>query len=85
MYKAIIKHLEKLMNKTKIKRLTGKKFNYSRPGRVWLVTSRLGTGKWLTFFYSVETPPPLQHVILWSRQQTYVAATSHPGAVAATF
>jgi hypothetical protein len=26
-------------------------FNYSRPGRVWLVTSR--TGKSLTFFYSV--------------------------------
>jgi hypothetical protein len=27
--------------------------NYSRPGRVWLVTSRLGTGKTITFFYSV--------------------------------
>jgi hypothetical protein len=27
--------------------------NYSRPGRVWSVTSRLGTGKWQTFFYSV--------------------------------
>ncbi len=27
--------------------------NNSRPGRVWLVTSRLGTGKSLTFFYSV--------------------------------
>jgi hypothetical protein len=27
--------------------------NYSRPGRVWLVTSRLGTGKPLTLFYSV--------------------------------
>jgi hypothetical protein len=26
---------------------------YSRPGRVWLVTSQLGTGKSLTFFYSV--------------------------------
>jgi hypothetical protein len=25
-------------------------FNYSRPGRVWLVTSRLGTGKSLPFF-----------------------------------
>jgi len=24
--------------------------NYSRPGRVWLVTSRLGTGKTTTFF-----------------------------------
>jgi hypothetical protein len=28
--------------------------NYSRPERVWLVTSRLGTGKRLTFFYSVQ-------------------------------
>jgi hypothetical protein len=26
---------------------------YSRPGRVWSVTSRLGTGKSVTFFYSV--------------------------------
>jgi hypothetical protein len=25
-------------------------FNYSCPGRVWLMTSRLGTGKPLTFF-----------------------------------
>ena len=25
-------------------------FNYSRPGRVWLVTSRLGTEKAITFF-----------------------------------
>jgi hypothetical protein len=29
--------------------------NYSRPGRVWLVTSRLGTGKTITFYYSVLT------------------------------
>ncbi len=29
------------------------KFIYSRPGRVWFVTSRLGTGKSLTFFCSV--------------------------------
>ncbi len=29
------------------------KVNYSCPGRVWSVTSRLGTGKSLTFFYSV--------------------------------
>ncbi len=27
--------------------------NYSRAGRVWLGTSRLGTGKSITFFYSV--------------------------------
>jgi hypothetical protein len=24
--------------------------NYSRPGRVWIVTSRLGTGKTINFF-----------------------------------
>ncbi len=29
------------------------KFNNSRPGRVWLVTSRLGPGKTITFIYSV--------------------------------
>ncbi len=28
--------------------------NYSRPGRVWLVTSRLGTVKTIIVFYSVE-------------------------------
>ncbi len=28
-------------------------FNYSRTERVWLVTSRLGTGKSINFFYSV--------------------------------
>ncbi len=28
--------------------------HYSRPGRVWLVTSRLGTGNSLIFFYSVR-------------------------------
>jgi hypothetical protein len=33
------------------------KFNNSRPGRVWLVTCRLGTGKSLTFFYSVPALP----------------------------
>ncbi len=36
--------------------LTGRQYlNYSQPGRVWLVNSWLGTGKPLTFFYSV--PP----------------------------
>jgi hypothetical protein len=33
--------------------LAWKKLNYSRLGRVWSVTSRLGTGKRLTLFYSV--------------------------------
>ncbi len=32
------------------------KLNYSSPGGVWWVTSRLGTGKPITFFYSVWTP-----------------------------
>ncbi len=32
------------------------KFNYFRPERVWLVTSRHGTEKSLTFFYSVVLP-----------------------------
>ncbi len=40
------------MSLTKLS-LAGKKLNYSRPGRVWSVTSRLGTGKRLTLFYSV--------------------------------
>ncbi len=41
------------MSLTKLS-LAGKKLNYSRPGRVWSVTSRLGTGKRLTLFYSVD-------------------------------
>ena len=36
--------------------LGGNNLVFSRPERVWSVTSRLGTGKWLTLFYSV---PPL--------------------------
>ncbi len=38
-----------VMSLTKLS-LDVKKFNYSRPGRVWLVTSRHGTGKQLIFF-----------------------------------
>ncbi len=34
--------------------LGGNNLGFSRPERVWSVTSRLGTGKWLTLFYSVE-------------------------------
>ncbi len=41
------------MSLTKLS-LGGKKLNYSRPGRVWSVTSRLGTGKRLTLFYNVQ-------------------------------
>ncbi len=33
--------------------LAGNNLFYSRPGRGWLVSSRLGTGKTVTFFYSV--------------------------------
>ncbi len=33
--------------------LGGDNLVFSRPERVWSVTSRLGTGKWLTLFYSV--------------------------------
>ncbi len=40
------------MSLTKLS-LGGKKLNYSRPGRVWSVTSRLGTGKRPTLFNSV--------------------------------
>ncbi len=33
--------------------LGGNNLVFSRPERVWSVISRLGTGKWLTLFYSV--------------------------------
>jgi hypothetical protein len=33
--------------------LDGNNLVFSRPERVWSVTSWLGTGKWLTLFYSV--------------------------------
>ncbi len=38
------------MSLTKLS-LAGKKLNYSRPGRVWSVTSRLETGKRLNLLY----------------------------------
>jgi hypothetical protein len=41
------------MSLTKLS-LAGVNFNYSWPDRVWLVTSRLGTGKSLSFFYAVS-------------------------------
>jgi hypothetical protein len=34
--------------------LGGNNLVFFRPERVWSVTSRLGTGKWLTLFYSVD-------------------------------
>ncbi len=48
------------MSLTKLS-LGGKKLNYSRPGRVWSVTSQLGTGKRLTLFYSVEVKKEQNH------------------------
>jgi hypothetical protein len=42
------------MSLTKLS-LGGKKINYSRPGRVWSVTSRLGTGKRPTLFNSAPS------------------------------
>jgi hypothetical protein len=38
------------------------KFNYSRPGRVWSVTSQMETGKSINFFYSAPPPAP-QHCL----------------------
>ncbi len=53
------------MSLTKLS-LAGKYFNYSRPGRVWSVTSCLGTGKPLTIFYSVakRLPPPPPYLLV---------------------
>jgi hypothetical protein len=56
------------MSQTKIS--LARIIKYSRPGRAWLVTSRLvGPGKLLTFFYSVvHIPPPHQ---LGKREPTF--------------
>ncbi len=47
------------MSLTKLS-LAGINVYSSRPGRVWLVTSRLGTGKTITSFYSVYNPVIIQ-------------------------
>ncbi len=54
------------MSLTKLS-LGGKKLNYSRPGRVWSVTSRLGTGKRPTLFYSA-----------WGGRQSYMTLQPLP-------
>jgi hypothetical protein len=41
--------------------LGGNNLFFSRPERVWSVTSRLGTGKWLTLFYSAIYPADLPY------------------------
>jgi hypothetical protein len=43
--------------------------NYSRPGRFWLVTSRLGTGKTINFFTVCSCPPPIQGCLFSSLAQ----------------
>ncbi len=57
-----ILHCKKMINEfpvlsrdVTIQALPGRqKLSYSRPGRVWAMTSRLGMGKWQIFFYSVH-------------------------------
>jgi hypothetical protein len=51
--------------------LGGKKLNHSRPGRVSSVTSRLGTGKRLTLFYSVVIPAFLLFLAFRSLQLSF--------------
>ncbi len=55
----------------------GEYFNYFSPGLVWLVASRGGTGKRLTFFYSVQTSKgsiaPYFEMILLEKVRTAVA------------
>ncbi len=47
--------------------LGGNNLVFSRPERVWSVTSRLGTGKWLTLFYSVNPfTDKVTHSCLWN-------------------
>ncbi len=57
------------MSLTKLS-LGGKKLNYFRPGRVWSVTSRLGTGKRPTLFNSAWCRAETRTQDLpWGRQQ----------------
>ncbi len=54
--------------------LTGsEKLNYSQPGRVWLVTFRLETGKLLTFFHSLHTAHRLilLSILAYNQRPTY--------------
>jgi hypothetical protein len=56
--------------------LGGTKLNYSCPGRVWSVTSRLGTGKRPTPFYSVYIN--IQHSLNFSIISLSPIATHSP-------
>ncbi len=75
------------MSLTKLS-LAGKNLKNSRPGRVWSVTHRLGTGKSTTFFYSVHSNKAKNHGTLTvqashmcqlfsSLQNLWFAAGSH--------
>jgi hypothetical protein len=48
--------------------LGGNNLFFSRPERVWSVTSRLGTGKWLTLFYSVPARQATQDGEIYSSE-----------------
>jgi hypothetical protein len=50
--------------------LGGNNLVFSRPERVWSVTSRLGTGKWLTLFYSVWAL--VDQLIAWMKEHRAV-------------
>ncbi len=52
--------------------------NYSRPGRFWLVTSRLGTGKTITFFNSVVFKTMLWKLVYSPTYFTLVWLTFYP-------
>ncbi len=54
------------MSLTKLS-LAGIYFNYYRPGRVWSVTYRLGTGNLLTFFLQCITLTPCR----WERRMVW--------------
>jgi hypothetical protein len=45
--------------------LGGNNLVFTRPERVWSVTSRLGTGKWLTLFYSAASGLYLYTIQSW--------------------
>jgi hypothetical protein len=49
--------------------LGGNNLVFSRPERVWSVTSPLGTGKWLTLLYSVM--PAIYNKHFYNLQMVY--------------
>jgi hypothetical protein len=61
--------------------LGGNNLVFSRPERVWSVTSRLGTGKWLTLFYSVCTLRNAKQILAYScsKAKQYANYLPHNG------